>query len=278
MYINDNTMRKLNSIQLNIFKEFVNVCEKLDLSYFLVHGSLLGALRYKGFFPMDDDIDVAMPRDDYDRLIEEGQKYLSDNLFIQSNVTDPQYPLAFAKIRDTNTAFIQPVLNNCNVNKGVYIDIFPIDFIPDDEKERRKLNALCRIYNLRVCTVLNIPNISKKHQLFQVISKVIMPSWKKTMNRYANVYNRKQKTKSIIIFGGKFSEVGIPAKWFEDKIEVEFEGVKSYAPKMYDEYLTRIYGDYLNYSPSEKYLNSYGEVEISADILDLEKSYLLYEK
>lgn len=278
MYINDNIMRKLNSIQLNIFKEFINVCEKLNLCYFLVHGSLLGALRYKGFFPMDDDIDVAMPRDDYDRLIEEGQKYLSDNLFIQSNVTDPQYPLAFAKIRDTNTAFIQPVLNNCNVNKGVYIDIFPIDFIPDDEIERRKVNALCRIYNLRVCTVLNIPNISKKHQLLQLVSKVIMPSWKKTMNRYANVYNTKQKTKSVIVFGGKFSEVGIPAEWFKERIEVEFEGVKSYAPKMYDEYLTRIYGDYLNYSPSEKYLNSYGEVEISADILDLEKSYLLYEK
>ena len=121
MNINKKQMDEINNVQLKIFKEFVSVCKKLNLRYYLVHGSLLGAVKYNGFFPYDDDIDVAMPRKDYEIFIREGQNFLSNNLFVQSNLSEKDYPLVFAKVRDSKTCFIQPLIKNLNINKGIYI-------------------------------------------------------------------------------------------------------------------------------------------------------------
>ena len=93
------SLEKAKHLQIDILKDFISLCRKLNLRYFVVHGTLLGALRYNGFFPMDDDIDVAMPREDYDLFIQKGQKYLPEDLFIQSVESEKEYPLAFSKIR-----------------------------------------------------------------------------------------------------------------------------------------------------------------------------------
>ncbi len=278
VYIDEDTMKELNEVQQHIFEEFIKLCTKLDVKYYIVHGTLLGALRYKGFFPMDDDIDVAMPREDYDKLIREGQKHLPSNLFIQSIETDVEYPLTFAKIRDKNTAFIQPVLDNCNVNKGIYIDVFPIDVYPDTKKKVAKKYILHKLYGLRVGTVLNIPTTSLKHRVFQTISKLLMPSWRKTAIKYANIYIAKEPTAKVILYGGKPTEQGIPAKWFDEAIDMKFNGMTVKAPKMYDAYLKRIYGDYMNYSPAAKYMNEKGEVEISARYIDFGGGYSIGNK
>lgn len=277
MYIDQDKMESINKVQLKIFKEFVNVCNELNLEYVVVHGTLLGALIHKGFFPMDDDIDVAMPRKDYNIFLKEGQKYMSQNLFIQSNNSDKEYPLIFAKVRDTTTAFIQPVLDKCSVNKGIYIDVFPIDYYPKSKLEVLKTSILSRILGLRVNVILNIPNTSIKHKVFQSISKIVMPSWNYAIKKLAGIYESYEDEGTLIVYGGKASEKGIPSSWFKRSVNLDFEGMVVKAPAMYDDYMRKIYGDYMNYSPSEKYMNNAGEVEISANIVDVNNSYVYYE-
>ena len=91
---------------LDIFKEFLCVCEKLNLKYYLLGGTLLGAVRHKGFIPWDDDIDVGMLREDYEVFLAHAQELLPDHLFLQTYKTDPGYHHVFAKIRNSNTTFL----------------------------------------------------------------------------------------------------------------------------------------------------------------------------
>ena len=98
MIISKIQMDEMHAIQLEILKNVISICEKLELHYFLVHGSLLGAIKTGRFMPLDDDIDLAMPRADYERLVEEGSRLIDKQYFIQCSKTDKGYPLAFAKI------------------------------------------------------------------------------------------------------------------------------------------------------------------------------------
>jgi len=99
----------------------------MNLTYYISYGTLLGAIRHKGFIPWDDDIDVCMPRGDYDRFIKEGSEYLPENYFIQTMESDPKYALNFAKLRDSNTALFEKHVLDVDINHGVFIDIFPVD-------------------------------------------------------------------------------------------------------------------------------------------------------
>ena len=137
---------KIQHIEFGILQRFVEVCRKLNLRYFLHGGTALGAVMYQGFIPWDDDIDVSMPRDDYERFLREGQNYLPDNLRIQSCYNDKEYTLCFAKIRDTSTMLIEHALQNRHeMMNGVYIDIFPIDFV-----KNRKRNLYVRLLRRRI--------------------------------------------------------------------------------------------------------------------------------
>ena len=186
MYLTLDEVQKMNAVQLEIFKEFVKVCKKLDLKYYMAHGSLLGTLRYEGFFPFDDDIDLLMPRKDYDRLLKEGQALLPSKYFVQSCKTEKEYPLAFAKIRDSETAFIQPVMENFNVNMGIYIDIFPLDYYPENKFTQKYLVFINKVYSLRINLKMNYEEKQPiLKNLLRGISVLLCPSWEKTVQRRA---------------------------------------------------------------------------------------------
>ena len=126
---------RIQEIELSILLAFQETCERLNLRFYLHGGTVLGAQMYKGFIPWDDDIDVSMPRDDYERFLKEGQRYLPNYLFIQSCYTDSSYTLCFAKIRDTRTSLIEFALQNRKrLINGVYIDVFPIDGMQSKKK------------------------------------------------------------------------------------------------------------------------------------------------
>ncbi len=190
MIINKQQMDAINAVQYDIFKAFHSVCESLGLTYYLVHGSLLGALRYQGFFPMDDDIDVAMPRKDYDVFMKKGQEYIDKKYFIQSHLSEIDYPLLFGKVRANDTAFIQPVLNNCNVHQGIYIDVFPIDNCPTDKLQIKLLNIKSKLYSSRVNHRLIIgQKRSVRILVTQLVWRVLMPSWSKTRDRLCSLHS-----------------------------------------------------------------------------------------
>lgn len=131
-------MNDLQKVEFDIFLEFDFVCRKLNLNYFLVSGTALGAVRHGGIIPWDDDLDVAMFRDDYNKFMELAPRMLPNKLFLQNYKTDKNYPFVFAKLRNKQTAFIETALRNFDMNHGIYIDIFPLDGYPEKKCEQKK--------------------------------------------------------------------------------------------------------------------------------------------
>lgn len=124
-------LNKLHDEMLVIYNEIARICEKYDLTYFVVGGTLIGAVVHKGYIPWDDDLDIAMPRDDYDKFIEIYRKENSDRFLLHHSTTDENYWLPFAKLRLKNTIFLEEKRKNVTAPSGIYVDIFPFDYAPE---------------------------------------------------------------------------------------------------------------------------------------------------
>lgn len=128
---------KIQQIELSILNEFSKICQKHNLTYFLVGGSCLGMIRHKGFIPWDDDIDLGMPRKDYQKFCEIAKAELPDDLVLQNFDTEPQCGLVFGKIRKKGTILSENYSYHINMNQGVWIDIFPYDFVSNNKWIRK---------------------------------------------------------------------------------------------------------------------------------------------
>ena len=164
-HLNNKDVKKIQEYEFDILKVFVDICNKLNLTYYLHGGTLLGAKMYGGFIPWDDDIDVSMPREDYETFLKEGQKYLPKHLFIQSCYNDKEYTLCFAKIRNTETSLIEySFQNRKKMINGVYIDIFPIDGMKNTKKSlyakvlRRRIDM--SYWDVEYCNIIKRITIS----------------------------------------------------------------------------------------------------------------------
>ena len=277
MNLSIDQITEINKVQLEIFRDFVNVCETLNLKYYLVHGSLLGAVRYSGFFPGDDDIDVLMPRQDYERLIEVGPSYISKNYFIQSCSSEKEYPLAMVKIRDTRTTYIQENLKKLKINHGVYIDVFPLDYTPQFGRLNTFLfSKISALLNLRISALIECHHCSNKVKILKLITKILFPSVNVAMHLREKLFLSVKKTAFYSVYGGKAVERRMPVSWFGKGCKLSFEGIDVVVPSQYKVYLNFIYGDYENYSPVEKNLVGPNLVKVNACVVDLKKSYIEY--
>lgn len=129
--MDDLSLKKLHKCMLMIYNEISRICEGNNLTYFVVGGTLLGAVVHKNFIPWDDDLDIAMPRDDYDKFIEICKCELNDDFYLHHTSTDSNYWLSFAKIRLNGTVFLEEKRKNVNSHAGIYVDIFPFDYAPE---------------------------------------------------------------------------------------------------------------------------------------------------
>ena len=128
----DHSLNETQSYIMQVLQSVIGILDELKVPYYMQGGTMLGAIRHRGFIPWDDDVDVAMPREDYEIFIKEAPKLLSEHLFLQNYHTEPYYPLLMSKIRNSNTTFIEPLLSKIPMHHGVYIDIFPLDGYPGD--------------------------------------------------------------------------------------------------------------------------------------------------
>ena len=264
-------MDGMHDIQFEMLKELIRVMDQLQVKYYFVHGSLLGAVRDNEFIAEDDDIDIAIFREDYNRLMYHGQALLSPEYFLQNSAND-RYPLPFAKMRKNNTAFIQPVLSRINCNKGVYIDIFPIDY----EDSSKLFNLRKYFLNVRIAQAMQTGSKGLKGRVIGLLSKLLCASYDKALLKREILYSNANKNDQLVIYGGKTSEKHMPAEWFEAQTFFKFRDIDVACPSGYVPYLKRIYGeDYLNHNPAGKRIEG-KQIEISADVLDFEKSYLDY--
>ena len=265
---------ELKSIETEMLKEFIFVCDKLNLKYYVIAGTLLGTVRHKGFIPWDDDIDVAMPRKDYELFLKEGQKYLSENLFIQCIYTEKSAPFGFTKIRNSNTTFIESSVRKFKINHGVFIDVFPLDYYPENKKEKvkleRKKSLLKQIIGKKY-TIRNRTFMQKiKHFIRNVIFSFI--PYRKAVDKLHILYKSFPESNLWINHSGIYGEREImPKDWYGEGEKLMFEGIEVTVPTNYTGWLTRVYGDYMQLPPEEKRIAHHFN-----EVTDLKKSYKYY--
>ena len=246
-------MTDLQRTEFEILQEFVRICDELDLTYFLVCGSALGAAKYKGFIPWDDDIDAALPREDYEIFCQKAQDMLPEHLFLQNSSTDKQFPLIFSKIRHSGTTFIEKSYANTNINHGIYIDVFPLDGYPESVRLKKKLEKEKRRYELTRLCCFDIP-LTWKTRLLVAAQKV------------CGIHKNPQKfvsrlQKHISQYPTKTSKTWCNHGNWQGKLEyadreqygngvwTEFEGLRVRIPEKFDEYLSQKYGDWRSAPP-----------------------------
>ena len=265
-------LEELKFVEVEILKEFVRICETLRLNYYVLGGTLLGAVRHKGFIPWDDDIDVGMLRKDYEVFIAEAQKLLPEHLFLQTFRTDPDWPGNFAKIRNSNTTFIETSVRNCRINHGAYIDIFPLDFYPS--KHVWGFERIKMLLNLRISTAFYGIDISTRGRFLRGLLCVLLPSRAKTVMVREKLYTSIRPTHMIANYCGAWGQKEIvPAEWYAEGCELEFEGMAVNGPKEYDKWLTQVYGNYMEFPPEEKRVAHH-----YADVIDLHTPYTEYRR
>ncbi|MFA0566593.1 phosphorylcholine transferase LicD [Vibrio sp. 10N.222.51.C8] len=266
MLIDLTKMRKIHDVQYEMMIELIVVMNELKIKYYFVHGSLLGAVTTGQFIPEDDDIDIAIFREDYNKLMEHGSKYLKKHYFLQSSTTD-DFPLAFAKMRDSRTTFRQPVLENYNCNKGIYIDIFPIDYVSDNYFEKLKV----RLLNQRLNSRLSINNSTYFRRFIKSIVTFLYPSWQKAADDREMIYSNIAHSNFVSVTNGKSSEQCIPIEWFSDGLQFKFRDIKVNCPSMYSEYLSTIYcKNFEHYNPAENRIFENNCIKVSADLIEFD--------
>ena len=265
-----NITKELQKVELNILKDFIRVCDKLNINYCLMAGTLLGAIRHQGFIPWDDDIDVCMMRSDYEKFLKEGQKHLNKNYFLQTYETDAEYPGCFAKIRDNNTTFLEENVKNRNMNQGIFIDVFPLDEYHKYNRIKEKL-IFYKLYNDKF-----INDKSRLKRIITTLSNIIYKNTAKVdlCKTQEKLYLEKQKHSEYVTnYCGAWGvkKETHHKKCFDKYNIVKFEGIDVKIPSGYDEILTNLYGDYMKLPPKEKQVSHH-----YTDIIDTKKSYKEY--
>lgn len=272
----DNLLKK---VELEIFIEFKKICDKNNLNYYICAGTLLGAVRHKGFIPWDDDIDVLMLRCDYEQFLKIAQDELPEYYFLQNLYTDSEFFFNFSKIRDNRTTFIETSTRNLNINHGVFIDIFPLDRFPNSYIDKMYIRLVERITNTRIGEYFEYTgdvSDSIRDVIIKKCSYLIFNTPKKAVFFKERMY-KKINEKSGDLFKNYSGAWGnkeiVSDKYFKDTIILNFEGIQVKAPLHYDKYLTNLYGDYMKFPPIEKQISHH-----YCEIIDLKKPFVEYRK
>ena len=266
-------LQSLKNCERDMLACFADICNRHGIKYFVQGGTLLGTVRHGGFIPWDDDVDVSLPREEYEKFLAVAENELPEYYFLQTKDTDPEYPNNFAKIRDSRTTFIETSARNLNINHGVYIDIFPLDNYPIGIKAKI-FEIKKKLLTWRINRAFYIPNMSLKSKIAVLITMVLYPSLKGAIDKREKLFKSVPSSDRVVNNSGAWlhKEI-IPKEWVQNSIKMEFEGIKVNVSDKYDEWLTFVYGDYMSLPPeSERVGHHY------TDVFDMEKSYTEYTK
>lgn len=263
-------MNDLQKVELNILKTFVEFCDKNDLQYFLVGGSALGAVRHNGFIPWDDDVDVAMPRKDYDKFIELGKKEFTGDIFLQTWETDPNYPYNFAKLRDSRTTYVESTYKFTRMNHGAWIDVFPLDGI---SKKQGKVTFAMKMRVARVWPHMwflypkcATRKLRKNRWPIDILVNLFMyPNYIWNINHHQNkridkIMRKKSYDDCYYVANMQGAWVGkevVKKEWFGNGVKAKFEDLVVNIPENYHEFLSAVYGDYMKLPPVEKQVSKH---------------------
>lgn len=241
------TLRELQLRLLDILVEIDRICRKYNIQYWIDFGTLLGAVRHGGFIPWDDDVDISMPSEDYQRFLEIAPRELSEPYFLQTKETDPSYRLLLNKVRDKNSFFVTKHEDfTSDYNKGIYIDIFEVVPYPNINLKLQK--KVLYWYQ----KVGHFFTVKQRVTLKNHLATLFFPIIKLGLNLIWGLLNLKPKNKlgyekHFSVYGNSYSKDLIyPLR------DIRFEGISFLGPANPDQYLTNLYGDYMKLPPKEK--------------------------
>ena len=274
-------MKKIWAVELDLLEVFIHVCEKNNLNYFMDGGTLLGAVRHKGFIPWDDDADVIMPREDYNRLFEIAEKEFKHPYFFQTTLSEDGFFRTHAQLRNSETTGFIKIDEKKDINKGIFIDIFVLDGIPDYQWQQWMLEKQIGIEKrfLAFQYDRDFFELSIKGKLFYIfvhIFFIIYPFKKlfqhfnlKVLGRYSN-----KNTRFVGDITLEWREnVQWPRDWFDGYVYLPFEHLQLRAPLFYKEVLRKQYGDFMKFPEDINAANGKTHGQIT---FDQEVSYKEY--
>lgn len=268
----DFTLKRIQEVELEILKDFMDICDRHGLDYFGIAGTGIGALRHQGFIPWDDDIDVAMPRDDFEKLLPLVEKEMGDKYLIMNAERYPNYPLMTTRMTMRGTKFKEEALKNIDAPLGIFLDLYPLDKVSDNPKEARRqardawfwskililrsipfpmlgfsgwkakiIHAICGLAHL-VLSILHVPKTWIYKKAYEAETR---------SNHYT-------KTKNLDFFCDTTPYMNLYAvKDIYPLRKLPFEDVELNFPHNLHNNLTGMYGDYMQLPPEEKRKNHY---------------------
>lgn len=267
------TINRLKELELEIIKDIDEICKTNNIKYFLVGGTLLGAIRHKGFIPWDDDIDIGMMRDDYNKLLEilsEDNNNKKNKYFVQNYYTDIEYPRYITKIRLNGTVFLEGSVKNYNMHHGVFIDIFPLDRIKDkNEKMLDFRSALSK----KIMILKSIRNGHFKHKnkykkniaiLMRPFTFLLPLKFYNKVIDFIYGYQNSKDCRYVTNFSSQYGwrKQTFPIEVYGEGTYLEFEGHQFMAPAKWEAVLKSLYGDYMKLPPEEKRNSGHDVVQI----------------
>lgn len=251
--------KKIWAAELQMLEKFDEICQKHNLTYYAYYGTLLGAVRHRGFIPWDDDIDVIMFRDDYEKFQEIAPIELEEPYFYQNTYTDRViWPLS--KIRDSRTTAVEPQFRHLGntFHQGIFIDIFPFDSVEDGKNAQ--FETIKQIQNLLWISITDpevIINAMEEGQKLYLSTDFLIDHLRKNVRekfKIFELFNRSclgqsERVNYLIeeLYPDKTSCKSVEKNWFHDIVYLPFEYLQIPAPAEYDKILTQCYGDYHRY-------------------------------
>lgn len=253
--------RRLQLIQLDLLKEVDRVCRANNIVYTISDGTLLGSIRHKGFIPWDDDIDVSMLREEYEKFKKVANQLNSEIAFFQDHSTDPKYIWGYGKVRRPGTSFVRVGQSCLKFQHCVGIDIFPMDDVPNSTIGRMLQDFKCFIMRKHLYAQVAIHNEKRKFPLFiwKLMAKKSPEKVLKKLDKMAaKSSNDSKKEVRLLLYtapGKQFHKVplrhrySMKKSWFYDVVDRPFEDMIARGTREYDECLTYLFGDYMTPPP-----------------------------
>ncbi len=251
-------LAQVQPVLLKILEEVDRVCRENHIRYFLYRGTLLGAVRHQGFIPWDDDLDVAMLREDYEVFRRVAPEKLNSRYCFQDWHTDPGYAVPFGKVRKRNTVYLEAKGGGLAEN-GFYVDVYPLDCAPEDSQERKNL-ARVLLHNFRVKLMKSgyTPwkegerTVWKKRLGYLAYqTAALFFSQEKLIQKYDALVSAVGKTGTVYEQSAMPKSFYFQKDWFRETEEYSFCGKSFPGPKAADDVLTVLYGDYMTLPPED---------------------------
>lgn len=258
-------IHQIQERELKILIEFSKFCKQNKLRYYLAYGTLIGAVRHSGFIPWDDDIDVMMPRPDYEEFLRLTKAGFLNNYKVLSHEHNSNYIYLFAKIIDTNTFLEEPTIMKEKL--GLYIDIFPLDVVPSDKRELSKYKKIMKV--LLLAHKMSIKKLKGRDNLTTIIKGIIFPffriigyrRWISVIDRHIKNYSWDEGNYVCNVTSDIDKEI-IDKNMLDSIIEIKFENTLFYTFTEYDTILKNFYGNYMELPPIDKRVGHFNEVQL----------------